>query len=181
MYAHRVADVAKISIDAMKREVEKAYKRRQNRQKKQQEAIDLAPAKALQPKSRNIRYDNMRSAMAEETIIAMTLRQPALLDLAKDLKPGMFSSSLLGRVYDQLRLRHSQGLEVSLGVLSDLTADEASHMAGICQRQDGPVNEQAYLDCIQIIRSEYDSAAVSSEDDLLAYRDKLKKSKGIKA
>ena len=181
VYAHRVADVAKISIDAMKREVEKAYKRRQNRQKKQQEAIDLAPAKALQPKSRNIRYDNMRSAMAEETLIAMTLRQPALLDLAKDLKPGMFSSSLLGRVYDQLRLRHSQGLEVSLGVLSDLTADEASHMAGICQRQDGPVNEQAYLDCIQIIRSEYDSAAVSSEDDLLAYRDKLKKSKGIKA
>jgi len=181
VYAHRVADVAKIGIDAMKREVEKAYKRRQNRQKKQQEAIDLAPARALQPKSRNIRYDNMRSAMAEETLIAMTLRQPALLDLAKDLKPGMFSSPLLGRVYDQLRLRHSQGLEVSLGVLSDLTAEEASHMAGICHRQDGPVNEQAYMDCIQIIRSEYDSAAVSSEDDLLAYRDKLKKSKGIKA
>jgi hypothetical protein len=72
-------------------------------------------------------------------------------------------------------------LEVSLGVLSDLTPEEASHIAGIAQRLDGTVNEQAYLDCIRIIRSEYDSAAVSSEDDLLAYRDKLKKSKGIKA
>ena len=181
VYGHRVADAAKISYDAMKREVDKAVKRRQNRQKKQQEAIDLAPAKASQPKARTIRYDNMKSAMAEETIIAMSLRQPALLDLAKDLKAGMFSSPLLGRVYDQLRLRHTEGLEVALGVLADLTPEEMSHIAGVSHRQEGPVNEQAYLDCIRTIRAEYDSAAVSSEDDLLAYRDKLKKSKGIKA
>ena len=180
VYAGRVAEVAKISLDTMKREIEKARKRRQNREKKKQEEIDLAPAKALQPKSRNIRYDNMKSAMAEETILAMSLRQPALLDLIRDLKAGMFSAPLLGRVYSQLCLRHSQGLEVSLGVLSDLTPEEASHIAGIAQRLDGPVNEQAYLDCARIIRAEYESASVTTEDDLLAYRDKLKKRKGLK-
>jgi hypothetical protein len=110
----------------------------------------------------------------------MTLRQPALLDMIPDLKAGMFSAPLLGRVYSQLCLRHSQGLEVSLGVLSDLTPEEASHIAGIAQRLDGPVNEQAYLDCARIIRSEYESASVTTEDDLLAYRDKLKKRKGLK-
>jgi DNA primase len=180
VYAGRVAEVAKISLDTMQREIEKARKRRQNREKKQQEAIDLAPAKALQPKSRNIRYDNMKSAMAEETVLAMTLRQPALLDMIPDLKAGMFSAPLLGRVYSQLCLRHSQGLEVSLGVLSDLTPEEASHIAGIAQRLDGPVNEQAYLDCARIIRAEYESASVTTEEDLLAYRDKLKKRKGLK-
>ena len=180
VYAGRVAEAAKISLDAMKREIEKARKRRQNREKKQQEAIDLAPVRALQPKSRNIRYDNMKSAMAEETVIAMSLRQPALLDMAGELKSGMFSSPLLGRVYSQLCLRHSQGLEVSLGVLADLTPEEASHIAGIAHRLDGPVNEQAYQDCIRTIRSEYEASSVSTEDDLMAYRDKLKKRKGIK-
>ena len=180
VYAGRVAEVAKISLDTMQREIEKARKRRQNREKKKQEDIDLAPAKALQPKSRNIRYDNMKSAMAEETVIAMSLRQPALLDMARELKSGMFSSPLLGRVYSQLQLRHEQGLEVSLGVLSDLTPEETSHIAGIAHRQDGPVNEQAYEDCIRIIRGEYEASSVSTEDDLLAYRDKLKKRKGIK-
>ena len=180
VYAGRVAEMAKISLDTMQREIEKARKRRQNREKKKQEDIDLAPAKALQPKSRNIRYDNMKSAMAEETVIAMSLRQPALLDMARELKSGMFSSPLLGRVYSQLQLRHEQGLEVSLGVLSDLTPEETSHIAGIAHRQDGPVNEQAYEDCIRIIRGEYEASSVSTEDDLLAYRDKLKKRKGIK-
>ena len=87
---------------------------------------------------------------------------------------------MLGRVYSQLCLRHSQGLEVSLGVLADLTPEEASHIAGIAHRLDGPVNEQAYQDCIRTIRSEYEASSVSTEDDLMAYRDKLKKRKGIK-
>ena len=49
-------------------EVNKAFKRRIAREKKKQEKIDLAPAQNLQPKSRSIRYDNMKSAMAEELL-----------------------------------------------------------------------------------------------------------------
>ena len=180
VYANRVAEVAKISLDTMKREVEKAYKRRLSREKKRQEAIDLAPAQALQPKSRNIRYDNMKSAMAEETILAMSLRQPALLDEARELKPEMFSSSLLGRVYGQLMTRHLQGMEVSLGVLADLSGEEASHIAGVASRLDGPVNEQAFRDCVHTVRAEFEAASVSSEDDLRAYQNKLKQRKGIR-
>ena len=118
--------------------------------------------------------------MAEETVIAMVLRQSALLDEAKNLKPEEFSSGLLGNVYNQLRQRYEQGLDVSLGVLSDLSAEEMSHVTQVFHRQTGPVNEQAYLDCARIIRSEYESASVTTEDDLLAYRDKLKKRKGLK-
>ena len=178
VYGGRVAESAGISADAMKLEVNKAFKRRIAREKKKQEKIDLAPAQALQPKVRNMRYDNMRSAMAEEGIIALAMREPALLDQAGSLTGDKFSVPLLGRVYDQLLARHKQGLEVSLAVIADLEADEASHVAGICQRQQGPVNEAAFRDCMNIILAQRQSAGVSSDDDLLALRNKLKESKG---
>ncbi|MBE6959487.1 MAG: DNA primase [Ruminococcaceae bacterium] len=181
VYAGRVAETAKISMDAMSMEIKRAIKRRQTADKKKQEAIDLAPAKALQPKSRTIRYDNMKSAMAEECIIALALRDPALLDMAGDLEPEMFSSALLGNIYGQLRRRHQMGLEVSLAVLEELSSDEASHAASITQRQQGPVSEQAFLDCVRTVRAEHQSSRIASEDDLLAYQNKLKKSKGMKA
>jgi len=180
IYGGRVAEAAGISMDAMKLEVNKAYKRRLEREKKKQEKIDLSPMKALQPKDRSIRYDNMKSALAEESVIAQALREPALLDMCTTLTQAHFSVDLLGRVYGQLQKRHSQGREVSLAVLEELTAEEASHMAGICQKQTGPVNETAFRDCVKIILGEQQSRQVSSDDDLLALRNKLKESKGTK-
>ena len=180
IYGHRVAEAAGISYDALKLEVNKAYKRRIAREKKKQERIDLAPAQAHQPKSREIRYENMKSAMAEEGVLGLIMKDAALLDQAGQLKAEEFSSPLLGRVYEQLRLRHKQGLEVNLAVLADLTPDEYSHIAGIIQRQQGPVNEQALADCIRVIRGEHQSSKVSSEDELMARRDKLKERKGLR-
>jgi DNA primase len=180
VYGGRVAEKAKISLEAMKLEIDRAWKRRTNKEKKKQEKIDLSPAQNLQPKSRNIRYDNMKSAMAEETVIALALREPALLDRAGNLKSETFSSALLGRVYDQLQKRHQQGFEVSLAVLEELNQEEMSHMVGIVQRQEGPVNEQAFADCVATICAEHQASSVSSEDDLLAFRSRLKERKGIK-
>ena len=119
-----MADHAKISLEAMKMEVNRAFKRRIAREKKKQEKIDLSPAQNLQPKSRTIRYDNMKSAMAEEMLLALSLKDPALLDLARDLKPEMFSVSLLGNVFSQLMSRHREGLEVSISGLTDLEPEE---------------------------------------------------------
>ncbi len=181
VYAGRVAEKAKISLDAMQMEVQRAYKRRQNREKKKQEAIDLAPAKNLQPKSRSIRYDNMKSAMAEEGIIAQALREPALLDRVGMLTAEKFSSELLGRVFDQMLSRHKEGLEVSPGVLAELSAAEMSHITGIIQRHDGIVNEKAYADCIRTVLSEHESCGVNTEDDLLAFQNRLKERKGVRS
>ena len=180
VYGHRVAEVAKISYDAMKLEIDKAYKRRLARDKKKQEQIDLAPARNLQPKSRNIRYDNMKSAMAEEAVLALILKEPALMEQTRELKEGEFSSPLLGRAFCQLADRYRHGMEISLAVLEDFSAEEMSHLAGILLRQDGPVNETALTDCIGIIRSEHQAGSVSNDDDLLAYRNKLKDKKGLK-
>ena len=178
VYGGRVAESAGISMDAMKLEVNKAFKRRKAIERKRQEKIDLAPMQALQPKDRSIRYDNMRSARAEENIIAQILREPALLEQAKALQPEDFSVTLLGNVYKQLRQRYQMGLEVSLGVLAELRPEEISHITGIAQKQQGPVNETAFLDCIRTVQSEKQSRNVSTDDDLLALRNRLKESKG---
>ena len=181
VYAGRVAETAKISMEAMKLEVNRAFKRRIAREKKKQEKIDLSPARNLQPKSNKIRYDNMKSAMAEEMVLSLCLRQPALLDHTRELKAEMFSSELLDRVFDQLSSRHREHLEVSLAGLTDFSGDEMSHIAGILQRQEGPVNEQALLDCVGIIRKEYQSKTVVTDDDFRAHMERMKKSKGYKA
>ncbi|MBR4017601.1 MAG: DNA primase [Oscillospiraceae bacterium] len=180
VYSGRVAEAAGISLDAMKLEVNKAFKRRIAREKKKQEKIDLEPVKALQPKTRAIRYDNVKSALAEESVIAQALRDPALLDLCPDLTAAQFSVDLWSKVYNQLRKRHSQGMDISLGVLEDLTPEETGHLAGVCQRADSPVNETAFRDCVRIIVSESQSREVQSDDDLLTLRNKLKESKGTK-
>jgi len=180
VYGGRVAEAAGITPDAMKMEVEKARKRRLAMEKKKQEKIDLAPVRALQPKDRSIRYDNMKSALAEETVLAQILRVPAMLDLCVGLTGAHFSVNLFGRVYTQLQDRHSRGLEVTLAVLEELTAEEFSHLAGICQKQDGPVNETAFRDCVKIILGQQARQNVSSDDALLALQKKLKESKGTK-
>ena len=175
-----MAEAAKITMGAMKLEVDKAFRRRVAQEKKRQEKIDLEPMKALQPKDRSIRYDNMKSAMAEDGILCQVLRDPSLMDSLGRLTPESFSVPLLGRVFAQLLNRHRQGLEVQLGVLEDITPEEMAHLTGVLQRHQGPVNEKAFRDCIRTVLTEHQEKTVSSDADLLALRNKLKESKGTK-
>ena len=181
VYGHRIAEAGKISFEAMKMEIDKAFKRRLAKEKKQQERISLAPAQAMQPKSRNIRYDNIKSAVAEEGIIALAMRESALLDQAKNLAETDFSVPLLGRVYAQMLRLHREGLSVSPSVLTELTAEEISHITGICQRRQGPVSEAEFADCVRTVKAQRQAASITSDDDLLAFANKLKESKGTKA
>ncbi len=180
VYGHRVAEAGKISYEAMKIEIDKAYKRRMSRAQKQQEKQDLQPVRNLQPKTRAFHYTNMKSAMAEETVLAMVTTEPALFDQTGLLTEEMFSSAVLGRAFAQLRQRYGQGLEATLGVLENFSSEEMSHLVGISQRRQGPVNEAALADCIRTIRGEYQAENVSSDDDLLALQSKLKEKKGLK-
>jgi DNA primase len=162
----------------MAMEVDKARKNRQRREKREQEKVDLAPARNLQPKSREIRYDDVKSARAEETLIAMAMKEPALMDLAGELKAEAFSVPLFARVYSQMRQRHSTGLGIGLASLEELSTDEASHIAMVTQKLTGPVNEGAFRDCVELIRVRHRKRSVSSDEDLMALRNKKKESGG---
>ena len=181
VYAGRVAEAAKISMEAMKLEVNRAFKRRINMEKKKQERIDLAPARTLQPKDKKNRYDNIKSARAEEVVVTLALREPALLDKVGILTADKFSSGLLGKAFGQMLDRHRLGLDVSLGGLTDFEPEEMSHIAGLLRQQEGPVNEQAFHDSIRRILDEKQSKTVSNDEDLMAVRERMKQRKGIKA
>lgn len=181
IYGSRVAEAGKISPEAMKIEVNKAYKRRQYREKRKQERIDLAPAAAVQPKSRTIRYDNIKSAMAEEVVLAQCLSDAAMMAQTEGLKPEEFSSPLLGRVFEQLRQQSSQGMIPSVAGLTDFTGEEMAHIAGVLQRNPGPVSEQAMHDSIRVIRQMHEFKTADTEDTLMELQRKLQESKGIKA
>ncbi len=182
IYGGRAAQAAGISAEAIKIEVEKAYKRRISREKKKQERIDLSPAAKLQPKERSIRYDNIKSAMAEEGIIAMALREPALLDHCTQLSQEYFSSSTLGRAFAQLSANRRGGADVSLAALTDFTPEEMAHIALVVQRHDGPVSEQALADCVRTICLEHQSKSAKNaqtDDGLLALQKQLMARKGL--
>ena len=181
IYGNRVAEAGKISPDAMKIEVNKAFKRRQYREKRKQERIDLAPAVAAQPKSRTIRYDNVRSAMAEEIVLAQCLSDAAMIAETEGLKPEEFSSPLLGRVFEQLQQQSGQGMVPSVAGLTGFTGEEMAHIAGILQRNPGPVSEQAMRDSIQVIRQMHEFKTADTKDTLMELQRKLQESKGIKA
>ena len=178
IYGHRAAEAAKISYDAMKLEAQKAYKRRVDREKRKQEKIDLTPAQNLQPKTRQFRYDNMKSAMAEEAVLAMVLKDPSMFAKTGGLTEAQFSASVLGRAFAQLRSRYSRGLEVSTAVLEDFTVDEMSHLAHILHRHTGPVDESAMQDCVRTILDEHQSTSVSTDEELRAFQRRMQQRKG---
>ena len=180
IYGKRVAEAASLSEKAVEMEVNKAQKIRRAREKKAQEKIDLAPAQAFQRRgSSKVPYNNVKSGVAEQGLIAMLMRESALLGQAGDLKAEEFSVPLFAKVYTQIKERAAMGLEVSLATLTDLTDDEMSHMAGIVYEQDA-INEKAFADCVRTVRSEHQSKQVSSEDDLMAIRQRMKERKGLK-
>ena len=181
VYGSRVAEAAGISAEAMKLEVGRAFKRRVYQEKKRQEKKDLSPARNLQPQGRSIRYDNLKSARAEEEVLSQILREPALFQEIPELKPDYFSSVVLGKAFSQLYDRYRQGLEVSLSGLADFTSEEMAHLARIAQQKSGPVNHQGLADCARTIREEYQKSHTKTEEDIMLLREKLQKSKGINA
>ena len=181
IYGNRVAEAGKISPEAMKIEVEKARKRLLNREKRKQERIDLAPAVAAQPKSRAIHYDNVKSAKAEEVVLAQCLSDAAMMAETEGLRPEEFSSPLLGRVFEQLQRQNSQGMVPGIAGLVDFTGEEMAHIAGILQRNPGPVSEQAMHDSIRVIRQTHEFKTADTGSALLELQRRLQESKGIKA
>ena len=172
VYGTRAASAAGLSPDAMAQEVERLRRKKSWKARKQQERRDLTPSLQLQPEQRSLRYENLRSARAEEGVLRLILLDPTLLSQTRALEPEQFSSPLLGRVYALLRRRAEEGKSLQPAALSDsLSAEEMSHLTGLLQRPESLANSrQALRDYINIIQTE---RALGTDDAaLLAYREK---------
>ena len=181
VYTVRAAELAKLTPEAMRLEVQRTFKRRIAKQKKAQERRELNPAMSAQPASRAIRYDNLRSAMAEEGVLRLLLRDESIFPSLSPLSETDFSSPLLGRIYTQLWQRRQNGMSGSIAFLSgELSADEMSHLTTLLQKPESTAGaQQALTDYIRIIREERDKRlGAAGTDPLAAAMDKFKDKKG---
>ena len=179
IYGNKAAAAAGISNSAMAQEIARYRKDKTWQARKRQAKKDLTPSVQLQPKARELRYENIRSARAEEGVIRLLLLDPGLLDQTGGMGPEQFSSPLLAKLYVLLQQRHSQGLSLQLGALSGvLTPEEMSHITGIVEQPESPTNRrQALRDYIAIIQTEAAIRGGSDIDPLLAARDKFREKK----
>ena len=179
VYTNRAAQTAGLSPEAMKLEVQRAFKRRAARDRKARERQELNLTRSLQPADRAIRYDDLRSAMAEEGVIRLLMQDDSLFPDQPPLREDEFSSPLLGRIYGELwRCRGSGGSMAALS--ASLTPEEMSHLTTLLQKPESTANApQALADYIRIIREEgVKRSGRSAMDALAAARDTYKDKKG---
>lgn len=179
VYTNRAAQTAGLSPEAMKLEVQRAFKRRAARDRKARERQELNLTRSLQPADRAIRYDDLRSAMAEEGVIRLLMQDDSLFPDQPPLREDEFSSPLLGRIYGELW--RCRGSGSSMAALSaSLTPEEMSHLTALLQKPESTANApQALADYIRIIREEgVKRSGRSAMDALAAARDTYKDKKG---
>jgi DNA primase len=178
IYSVRAAEAAKIAPEAMKLEVRRAFKRQRAREKRVELRKDLNPAAQLQPKERTLRYENIRSARAEEGILRLLLLDEGLFPPTPPLEETDFSSPLLGRAFGLLWQAKEAGRPVTLAALTGtLSPEEMSHIAAVCQQPESTQNGgRAMADYIRVIREE--GTPEDGRDPLLAATEKYKDKKG---
>ena len=178
VYTNRAAQTAGLSAEAMKLEVQRAFRRRAAKDRKMQERQELNLSRTLQPAERAIRYDDLRSAMAEEGVLRLLMQDDGIFPAEPPLREEEFSSPLLGRIYSQLwRCRGGSSLAALSAVL---TQEEMSHLTALLQKPESAANaRQALADYIRIIREESAKrSGRSAMDALAAARDTYKDKKG---
>ena len=170
VYTARAAEAAGITADALKLEVKRAFARRARRDKREREKHDLRPTAAAQPNARAARYDNRRSARAEEGVLRLLPLDDALFGGEPPLREDEFSSALLGRFFAAL-WRQREGGGIRLGALDGaFSSDELGHLTGLLQKpesSDHAAREKALRDYVRIIREE-DAKRRRGEDDPLS-------------
>lgn len=179
IYAGRCAEAAGVSKEAVLQEVERQRKKRRWEAKKQEERQNLVPTRQLQPKSRELRYTNVRSARAEEGVLRVLLLDGEYFRGLDGLTPECFSSPLLGKAYALLRGRWEAGKTVALPALEgQFTPEEMDQLAAAVQEPQPRNTAQAALeDYKQTILAEHRRGEIHSAEDLNGLKQALKQKK----
>lgn len=177
VYAMRIAERASVNVKVVLEEVERIRRGKLRIAKKEYEKAALKVSSLVQPKERALRYENERSALAEEGVIRLIINDASLLDGEK-LTSEDFSNELLGRFFDTVLEKSQAGLSLSVAVLGEtFTQEEISHLTYIINKPELLTNgKKALLDYIDIIKTEKQSS--SAVEDPRAYAQWLREKKG---
>ena len=177
VYIMRVADKCSVSPAVLTDETERARKKRLGSAKRQYEREVTRPTRSVQPQAKALRYENERSAIAEEGVIRIAYHEPQLF-INPPILPEDFSSDVLGRFYNVLLQKARDHASISMAALADsFTNEEISHLTMILQKPEVLANStKALSDYIETIKSEKQNSL--AQDDLLAFAQNMRNKKG---
>ncbi|MEG2000098.1 MAG: DNA primase [Evtepia sp.] len=182
VYAGKAARLIGISSDAMMREIKRVSDRKQRQAQKKQERRDLLPTVRVQPKSREMRYENVRSARAEEGILRLIMMDDTLFRSVEDLSEADFSSAYLGKIFMILKNRWKEGRSLEPRMLSDaLTNEEVELLIEIMERPSTLETAKEELADYRTTLEKEQAVKAGREDELslLALQKKYLKKKGM--
>ena len=175
VYATRAAGIAGVRKEAVSEEVERLRRSKIKSAKKKEARDQTRPTANAQPALRGIRYDDPRSARAEEGLIRLLYLDPGIARGRELPDPSGFSSELLGRFYSELLERIRTGERISPGVLAArFTSEEMSHFTSLLEAPEDLSNaERAMDDYIAVIKARGEE----ENEDLASMAEKMRKTK----
>lgn len=182
VYAGQLSQQTGVGKDAILQEIKRCRSQRLWKARKKQARRTLTPVNQVQPKDRRMRYDNPRSARAEEGILRLLMLDGSLAKAVDGLTPEQFSSPVLGKIYGVLLSHLSQGRPLQLGALEgELEEREITLLAEILGR---PATLENGAAAMADYRAVIETEQMKRENDtdeavLLAARDNYRKKKSI--
>lgn len=179
IYANRAAQAAGVSPGAVELELKRALARRKRKQMKEEHRKIVEPVKKAQPAAKGLVYENVRSAKAEEGVLALCFANPdLLLKEALALRKDEFSSSFLGEVFERMAARQKEGNSVSFDSLAEgMDEGQVNHLAGIFAKEPPADEKRALGDFIEIIQKEH-TRKTGGRDELLFLAERYREKKG---
>ena len=173
VYSERVAELAKVSPEVVSKEVERRHSSLNFKAKKEAEKAAARPELAAQPADRDLKYENVASARAEEGVIRLLSLDPSLTAQA-DIEAEDFSSPALGHIFAALKASPGAGVNTLSGVL---TPGEISLLVKINDQpenlSEGRETLRQYIAKIKDLKGDKGSA-----DLLSLVKSKIEKGKG---
>ncbi len=167
VYIRKVAQDTDSSADALTLQVNKAIKARQKKARGEELRRVANPVRMVQPKARELRFDNPRAARAEERILALLFHDLALCKTLRceNIDSAYFTVPLYRKTVEQLLEYFDRNESVTLdGLSQEMTDAETSQLAAILAQTPVTEAERVMSDCIDVLKMEHIQENLSLEE-----------------
>jgi len=180
IYSARVAETANVSVESVKNEIIRRYKIKQKQGRKEFEKTVTRPKINVQPASKELRYSNEASAVAEEGLLRCLMSDQTLIKTVTDkgFTADEFTSQFLSKIFLEIENRIGSDTQIDTAyIISKLEPAESAQLTQILQKPElASMSEKTIIDYIDKIRAERLAKTAPDESALMEIK-KLKENK----
>lgn len=178
VYRSKVAEAAGMDATAVGEEVDLARAKKKRKDRSAERRRDLNPVASHQPKNREVRYSDTKSARAEEGLLRCVYADGELLRRASTrISAEHFSSQALAKAFGALVRASTDGRSISPAIFEgELDSAEMALVMSVLMQPE-PGGEAAFDSYIQVVNEAFEKR--SAPDDLMNRWQRLKKTKGL--